>query len=258
MNNSPFYISKLNSELKKRIQKNPSYSIRSFARDLSIDSSSLSAIINGKRKIPLNKIEVIAQKICENESELKAFLKSANLDHLSLKNIKAKTFTENRHQVTDQEFAKISDIQTYTLLSLIGTEGFKYDKNWIAKKLNLAPKKVEKTLETLIDVGLIRISNGTLVRTKKRTTTTDELACKYITKHHLASLDLAKKKCLELLPHERYFSTITIPSDPESIGQVKKLIMEFEDKIEAYLRTKKKKEVFKLSIQFYQATENQK
>lgn len=256
MNTKHFYLSKLNSELKKRIQNNPLYSMRSFARDLNIDSSSLSAIISGKRKIPQKKIEPIAHKICTNEAEVKAFLKSANMAHVSLKKIKSKDFIERRHQVTDLEFAKIANVESYTLLSLIGTEGFKYDKDWISKKLNISTRKVESIIKTLIDVGLLSLSGGTLVRTKKRTTTTDDIPNKLITKYHLSSLDLAKKRCAQLPAQERYFSTITIPSDPESLGQIKKLIMEFEDKIEAFLRTKKKKEVFKLSVQFYQATEN--
>lgn len=250
-----FHITKLNSEYKQRTLKNPGYSIRAYARDLNIDSSSLSSIMHGKRKIPNSKIEFIAAKICSTDSELKSFIKSAGQEHVALKNIKSKNSIEPKHQVAELEFAKISDIKTYTLLSMLEIEGFKYDKSWMAKKLKLDVKTLDKKITDLLEIGLVQEVNGTLVRTKKRTTTTDEVASKYIAKHHLDSLELAKQKYSELLPHERYFSTVTIPCDPESLAQVKKLIMEFEDKIGAFLRPKKKKDVFKLSIQFYQATE---
>jgi uncharacterized protein (TIGR02147 family) len=255
MTNKKYYVTKLNTEFKKRASKNPSYSIRSFARDLSIDSSSLSSIMSGKRKIPRSKIEYIACQTCITESELKSFLNSAGQDHISLKNIKSKDFFEVRHEVSEHDFANISDIKTYTLLSMLELDDFKYDKVWIAKKLKLDFSSLENKISNLLTVGLVEEINGRLVRTKKRTTTSDDVVSKYIAKHHLDTLDLAKEKCVELLPSERYFSTITIPCDPDSITQVKKLIMEFEDKIEAYLRPDKKKDVFKLSIQFYQATE---
>lgn len=255
MTDHKYYLQKLTTELKLRTDRNPAYSVRSFARDLEIDSSSLSSILKGKRKIPKNKLEIIATKICSNENEMDLFLKSAVSEYINLKDIKSHNEIENRHLVDEQDFAIISDIHTYTLLSLIETEEFKYDKTWIAKKLKQDVKTVEKTIQSLLDVGLVHEANNTLVRIKKRTTTTDEIASKYISKHHVDSLELAKTKCVELSPSERYFSTMTIPCDPESLGAIKKLIMEFEDKIESFLRPSKKTDVFKMSIQFYQATE---
>jgi len=211
--------------------------------------------MTGKRKIPKNRIEEIAERVCHTEAEIKSFIKSSKQDHVMLKNIKSKDAVEARHMVTEEEFASISDIHTYTLLSMLETENFKHDLAWIAKKLNRDVSSVKSRLSNLRKVGLIKEVDGKLVRTKKRTTTTDEVVSKYIIKHHLDSLELAKNKCVELMPEERYFSTLTLPCDPDAMTQIKKLIMEFEDKIEAYVRPLAKKDVFKLSVQFYQATE---
>lgn len=255
MSSKKYHVSKLNSEFKLKSSRNSSYSIRSFARDLGIDSSSLSSILNGKRKIPKGKIESIAAKVCSSDADIKSFIKSARQDHVTLKTIKGKDGSEARHQVTEKEFANISDIHTYTLLSMLEMEDFKYDIAWIAKKLKLDASSVKQKIKSLAEVGLIKEEEGTLIRTKKRTTTTDEIVSKYIIKHHVDSLELAKNKVLELEPSERYFSTLTIPCDPEALHHIKKLIMEFEEKIEAYVRPLAKRDVFKLSIQFYQATE---
>jgi uncharacterized protein (TIGR02147 family) len=255
MTDRKFYLNKLNSELEKRKRKNPYYSTRSYARDLVLDSSSLCSILKGNRKIPLSKIEQLANVICETDSEKKQFIDSAKHTHTSLNKIKKHHSHFNRTLVSEEEFAQISDINTYTFLSLLELDGFKYDIEWMAKRLNLSQKLIQSKINTLLDLGMIQEIDGTIERTKKRTTTSDEIASKYIKKHHMDSLDLAKKKCAELGPLERYFSTITIPADPIQLEKLKTLFMEFEDKITEFLNTQQKKEVFKLSIQFYPATE---
>jgi uncharacterized protein (TIGR02147 family) len=257
MTDKKYHIQKIEKEFQQRSERNSSYSVRSFARDLSIDSSTLSAILSGKRKIPKSKIEAMASKVCHKESELKAFIKSASLEHFSLKDIKSGT-KQQRVTLSEEQFLKISDIHTYSLLSLIMLDNFKHDYEWMAKKLNVTTDFVKEKVETLLSLGIIEKSEDGLTRSKRRTTTTDEIASEAIMRHHIDSLELAKTKCFELHPNERYFSTLTFPADPEGVGQVKKLIMEFEDKVEAYLKTRKKTEVFKLSIQYYQATEKTK
>lgn len=235
--------------------RNPSYSTRSYARDLGLDSSSLSSILKANRKIPHSKIELIANVVCTTESEKKQFIDSAKHAHTSLHKIKKHHSKLNRILVTEEEFAKVSDINTYTFLSLLELEDFQNDVEWMAKKLALSQNLIQKKITTLTEMGMIQEVDGTLERTKKRTTTSDEIASKYIKKHHMDSLVLAKKKCEQLGPHERYFSTITIPADPAQLDKLKTLFMEFEDKITEFLTTQQKKEVFKLSIQFYPATE---
>lgn len=255
MSKHPYYVKKMNSEFKLRNSKNSLYSLRSFARDLNIDSSSLSSIMNGKRKIPKGKIDAFSKELCRTEDEMMLFLESANTDHISLNMIRRNDSSDVRHLITEEEFATVSDIHTYTLLSLIETHGFKNDSEWISRKLKKEIPFIKDTISKLLNVGLIEEKGGTLVRVKKRTTTTDGISSKYIMKHHLDSLEFAKSKCQELPLEERYFSTLTIPSDPNAIAHVKKLCVEFENKLEAYLESLEKKEVFKFSLQFYQATD---
>lgn len=255
MSNQLIYVQILNSEFKKRNSKNPLYSLRSYARDLNIDSSSLGSILSGKRKIPKGKIASFAKEVCSSGSDIDLFIESANTDHVSLNMIKKNEACDVRHLISEEQFATVSDIHTYTLLSLLELSEFKYDIEWMSKKLKLDECTVKHTIAKLLSVGLVEERDKTLVRVKRRTTTTDGVISKYIMKHHMDSLELAKTKCQELTPDERYFSTITIPSDPAAIGHVKKLISEFEDKLEAYIGSLEKKEVFKISIQYYQATE---
>lgn len=250
-----FHITKLIAELAVRKSKNSLYSVRSYARDLELDSSSLSSILIGNRKIPQLKIEQIAGLVCSSEAEKKKFIASAKHVHTSLNKIKKQKNLPDRIVISEDKFIKISEVETYTFLSMLELENCPQDVEWLAKKLNKTKKWVQNTISILTEYGMVEEVNGRLVRTTRRTTTNDEVTSKYIIKHHIDSLVLAGQKCAELLPDERYFSTITIPSDPEHLNYLKTLFMEFEDKISEYLSTKKKTDVYKLSIQFYPATE---
>lgn len=55
-----FYVEKLAEHLSKKQKLNSRYSLRAFARDLSMDSSTLSQILRGKRALPLSATNRVA------------------------------------------------------------------------------------------------------------------------------------------------------------------------------------------------------
>jgi transcriptional regulator with XRE-family HTH domain len=63
----------LKRELQRRCQKNPSYSLRAFARFLHIPHQVLSRILNGKRPPTKTLLEKIGEKLQLDESVLKKF-----------------------------------------------------------------------------------------------------------------------------------------------------------------------------------------
>ena len=72
----PFYINYLNQVLSDRIDSNPKYSLRSFARSLEVDPSHLSKILSRKIIPSLKMAEAIIKKLeLENEKK-KKFIES--------------------------------------------------------------------------------------------------------------------------------------------------------------------------------------
>ena len=57
------YTLLLKDELQKRKEKNRSYSLRAFARDLGIGATSLSDLFNGKRKLSPKNVTKVMDKL---------------------------------------------------------------------------------------------------------------------------------------------------------------------------------------------------
>ncbi len=70
------FVQVLKTELVRRSQKNPRYSLRSFAKFLEIDSSALSKILNRKRPLGQRSIRRFAERIGLAQEEVATFLPS--------------------------------------------------------------------------------------------------------------------------------------------------------------------------------------
>lgn len=63
----------LEEELARRNQNYPRYSLRAFARELDVDSSFLSKILNGKRTVTLRTIRMFGERLNLSQDELARF-----------------------------------------------------------------------------------------------------------------------------------------------------------------------------------------
>lgn len=76
METTPFWITKINEELKNRRQSNPAYSLRSFAKDIGLHPAILSLALKGKRALPLRHVPMVLERININDSEKEQFTES--------------------------------------------------------------------------------------------------------------------------------------------------------------------------------------
>jgi len=72
----PSYVEKLRIVFEARQRQNPLYSLRAFARDLGIDSSSLSKVLQGRRQLSKKAGVEVALNIGLDETETAEFLES--------------------------------------------------------------------------------------------------------------------------------------------------------------------------------------
>lgn len=71
-----FYVTKLTEHLANKQKLNSRYSLRAFARDLSMDSSTLSQILRGKRSLPYSASERVAALLNLTGPDREAFMQS--------------------------------------------------------------------------------------------------------------------------------------------------------------------------------------
>ncbi len=76
------HIELLNKILEKKQKTNPQYSLRAFARDLSLDSSGLTKVLKGEIMLSLKAAVLTASKLQLSDLESKRFIDSVVEEHV--------------------------------------------------------------------------------------------------------------------------------------------------------------------------------
>lgn len=230
---------------------NPQYSLRAFARDLEIDSSTLSQIINGKRSIPTKNSTSIASKLNLNDRDFTLFLESSKSNETVLDKIKISP-VDQRFMLDESFYKVIAEWEHYALLDLFDLDGFENSVDYIMRKLDLTESRTETVIQNLITCGLLkRNQNGKLTKTHSDVRTTEDREGQALNDAHLEELDIAREKLLSVDKGLRDFSSSTFAIDLTKMSEAKIIIREFRQKMAALLKAGKKTDVYMLTIQFF-------
>lgn len=237
----------LRKEFQRRQQRNSRYSLRSFARDLSVSHTILSLILNGKR--PLS--EGIVEKILEMDDV------SIEERQLLLRRDIPSDPTE-RHKLSLDQFSMISDWVHYGILSLLDVDDFQWNELWIGERLNITPTKAKSAMERLTRLNYIEKSKGgkyiQSVQPIVIENTNPTMAAKSFNKQLL-------KKASESMDEDpsstRDLSSIIFAMDPSQIPYAVKRIREFRRELCGELENlKNQKEVYALAVQIFPLSKN--
>jgi len=126
----------LTCELAQRQAKNPSYSLRAFARSIGVNHSTLSQIIRGKR--PLTKRNI--QKICIGLGYSEQLTKEIMVNNLPAV-IEQSLINEN---FSIQAYSFLSSTVIRSMLEAKKLNGFSSELKWLSENLGLNEKKMKK------------------------------------------------------------------------------------------------------------------
>lgn len=252
--NEPFYLYTLKESLLRRQRKNPAYSLRAFAKDLEIDSSNLSAILQNKRSLPNKRSSHIAKKLKLTPKESALFVASTLRKQMAIDAIQVIHDTKN--YLLDEKYYKIiSEWEYYAFLQLLNVKGFKADFSWISARLNISDSRARFIVRDLLDLEFIKSdAKKGYIRTTPSLETSENIGSQALQEAHRESLEIAKEK-LESIPVElRDFSSITIAINTQKMPEAKAIIREFQDKIHALLSKGATDEVYQLNCQLFPLT----
>ena len=248
----------LQSEFLRAKMDNPSYSLRSLARRLSIPPSGLSDIFCGKRKITHKmalkifshlKVSVEQKKILESVVH-----KLNKSEKIGVKKQKSeKKFTP----ISMDTFHLFSDWYYFAILSLMETKKFSSNPDWISERLGISKDLVIQALDRLEKLEMIlKNEKGKLVITGKQYSTSDGLTNMLIRYGHHQTLNLASE-ALDAVPLElRDFSSMTMAIDVSLLPKATTLIRQFRRKLCALLESGEQEEVYRLAIQLFPLTKS--
>lgn len=264
--NSLDYRKYLNDELEKRMAKNPSYSLRAFAKHLGITPQMLSFVMNKKKNISMEMAAQIAERLDLDPTQANYFLNMVELakakNPVSRKLIEARlngSFERKEggfHQLAAEQFKVISDWCHYAILELTQTKNFQANPEWIAKRLGIRPFEVKQAIARLKMLELLdETDDGQLIRTELNITANysspnaplRKLAKQYLEK----AVDALENQPQE----ERDITNMTMSIDPTRIPEAKEMIAEFRRKLCEFLEQGERTQVYVFSPVLIRLTE---
>lgn len=230
MERNVLFRDKLRETLIAKTKKNPSFSLRAFARQLGIESSSLSQIINGKRTLTDRMCKRLATKLSISPAELDRLMGNQNFT--------AKVKKISYRKLSEDQFNIIADWYHYAILELTHIEGFKGDHKWISNVLGLNIHTVKDAVERLQRVGCLRIDeNGKWIDEYE---SADNFECVGIRpaqkKHEIQKREMAIEAIDKIEKKERGIMSRTFVGDKATIEEAVKRCDEFLKEIEQLMQ----------------------
>ncbi len=263
---TPHFAEIMKREFSRRVEKNPAYSLRSFARALQISSTTLSLIFSGSRVPSVQVTERLVSALSLSPKEESEFLASLIKVHKrkgvsSRKSYFLSRFSEdqvkdrrlNKAELDLKLFQVISDWYHYAIMMLMESEGAKPEPQWIAKQLGISVIEAKTALARLLSLGLLRPrKNGTLSVDASYLTTADKHVTTMALKKHQRQILEKSIQSLENDPIEtRNISSLTMSIDPERLPKAKDMIEDFNQKLCAFLEGGNRKQVYQLSVALF-------
>ncbi len=233
----------LSDEFARRCRVNNRYSIRAFARQLDIDQSTLTQMLNGKRKVSDKMVNTLEKKIgvkfhFQNENY--------NLDF--------------KYTVLSTDaFTVISDWYHYAILEMTEVKNFKSNPKWIAERLNITPTQAQMAIERLLRLDMIIEEDNTLRRTKNHVVNYTEGITSGAHKEFQRQVITKALHAIDNCPQDlKDITAITFPANSAKLKEVKEKIKKFRREICDYMEDGNHDSVFQLCVQLYPFTNTKK
>lgn len=261
MRTDTYYQSCLKEELSLRIKKNPRYSLRAFAQFLDINPSTLSRVLKGEKRLSIDLSKKIAAKLELNPKELKKFIISIAESYEDSSVKRKKTDVKEilkkpkekpvMRDLSLEVFKIISDWYHYAILQLAETGNCKSDHAWIARRFGINEMEAKFAVERLVELEMIAIENGNLIRTTEQLTDGDPTLTTSAHRKRIRQISEKSTFSLENDPISiRNHRTTTMAIDPELLPVAREMIQDFMDELGHVLQAKKKK-VYELQINLF-------
>ncbi len=244
----------LRAEFERRLQSNPRYSLRRFAEQLEIDSSLLSKIIQGKRKISSEMARKIIQNGNLSEDEKEVFVSRYMLAHLGQDSMNTKPSKTAKNTISQVLFAVISDPVHYVILELLTIERYRSDLELMARAIDRSVAEVQSCLRKLRTVGLVEGSHRDWKRASGRNLIADPKTTGPALKaSHQKILEKSVVAMNEVPIELRSHLWMTLPVNPAKIPVAKALLEEFRDRLTDTLETGETESVYHLVFNLFPA-----
>ncbi len=243
-------------EIDKRIERNPSYSLRSFSRNVGLSPSYLSRVIADKRRLSFRSALIIAESLDLAQKDKLELLELVKQEQVQSGKSNQDTgflgpeITEQQsYQLSIDSFSVISNWYHFGITQLMNLDDYKSDFNWMASMLGISAFEVSQAIERLKRLGLVAVDeSGHYYRTKSSIKSSDDVLSQGLQQFHKEILSKAISSLEDVPVRKRDISSMTIAINEEQLPKAKEEIREFQNKMVKILQKGKKTQVFNLGV----------
>lgn len=257
------YVDILRSELERRHQAHPRYSMRAFARDLDISPAQLSLVLNGKKGISEKAALKIADRLSLSMTEKQVFCDLAIVSDSKSRDKRREA--QERLVMNDKNrpdsmiamdaFRVISDWYHFAIMELTCQMGFVSSVDYIQDQLGISKFEVEQAIERLENLRLLELRDGRWYQTSVDLSTTSDIPSEAIRKFHMQVLEKAML-AIQLQPvNERDVSSLLLGIHRDDLPRYKSAIRDFHREISSIAESRKDcTNVYCFGTQFFKLT----
>lgn len=251
-------------EYSRRRQRNPSYSLRAFARDLKFTYSRLNEVLNAKRGISSEAAERLAKGLGLSPIETRTFVRQVEASHARSATARksARLELEKDSMTAPDKFIQLDVFEVicnwyhYAILELTQVRGFKSDITWISKRLGISRIEASDAIERLLRIGLlVQDRQGRWSPSQNFTFSTEGVPSQGIKRHHEQILEKAKDAIHLQDLETRDLSSVTFAIRSDLVPLAKQKIQTFRRELMRELETESQKEgpdaVYCLATHFF-------
>lgn len=227
----------LEQELARRVNRNPRYSMRSFARTLGLSHTMVSLVLSGKRPV--------SRKMKARMAEL----------GLAPNPRPHGPDDDGMDALTDDTFALLADWYHLAVLSLLEIPGARFEARWIAKRLGISIVEARLAISRLKRLRLVASRNGRY-RQCTRPLKMENKKMTAASRRFQQGILRKAEESVDLCPDEwRDLSSTTLAIHPRHVPYARQRIQEFRRQLTRELEAMgEPTEVYHLAVQIYPVT----
>ncbi|MCX6126839.1 MAG: DUF4423 domain-containing protein [Proteobacteria bacterium] len=232
----------------QRREKNPSYSLRAYARFLQISPARLSQILSRTRPITKGQIAKIA--IANALTPTQSAKLMAGLT-------KSSPISDKKGQyasLSEEVYRVLSDVDASALLSALALtkDDTRVQLRFLASKLGLTSVEVRQIIDSLVACKLVQIVGESYAATNANVASSSDVRSSALRRYHKKILEKAIDSIETQNLGERDLSSISLVLDPAKMELAKQKIRDFRRELTGLLETSgKPSEVYALNIQLF-------
>jgi len=233
------YRDYIKREFEERVNANPMYSMRSFARDLSMSPSTLSEVLNEKKGISLKKADLIAQKLKMPDWQAGLFCDLVAVEHgksavqreAAKLRISEKAKDNAVKLLSEKAMKSLCSWVELAVLELTYLCDFEPSAKWVSSKIGVDTEKAQAAIDNLIETDLLQVNaSGAWLDKSAVFSSTDNIPSQDIQNFHKTVLRKAVQK-LDKSLEERTVKTVIFSISKENKNRIDKVLNEAIEKI---------------------------